>query len=73
MFPALNFPVMLAASGTDYQTVIEALTTDFTEANIASILAYGVGAAAGFVLFWFGVKKVSGLFIRAMKRGKIRI
>lgn len=67
------FPLMAVASGTDYQTVIEQLTTSFSESSLASILAYGVGAVAGMVFFWFAVKYVGRMFLRAFKRGKIRL
>lgn len=70
------YPVLMAVDttmGTDYQTVLTSLTTAFSEANIASILAYGISAVAGIALFWFAVRKVGGMFLRAVRKGKIRI
>lgn len=66
----------LLASGTTegLSTFISSITgalSDFTTANLSTILVAGIGIAAGLAIAWFAyrfiVRKVSG----AMKKGKI--
>lgn len=69
---------VLAAEGelagpTTYQPVVDALKNTLTETSLSSILVYAVGACAALVLFWWAVRKVSGMFMRAFKKGKLRI
>ena len=60
-------------SGTEYQAVIGEMTSVFTASALSSILVYAVGACVGLVLFWFAIRKVGGIFMRAFKKGKLRI
>lgn len=65
---------VIAAEGTPaYQDVVSTLQTTFTESSLSTILVYAVGACAALVLFWWAVRKVSGMFMRAFKKGKLRI
>lgn len=69
-------PFMLAEGEVvtpDYQVVINELTTTFTSSALADILKFSVGAVAGLVLFWWAVRKVSRIFIRAFTKGKFKI
>lgn len=43
----------------------------FTTANIVSILVAGIGGSLGFVLLWFGFRKVKGMITGAVKKGKL--
>lgn len=57
----------------DYQVVINELTGTFTSTALADILKFSVGAVAGLVLFWWAVRKVSRIFIRAFTKGKFKL
>lgn len=57
----------------DYSVVVNELTTTFTTSAVADILKAGVAAAVGFCLFWFAIRKISGMFMRAFKKGKLRL
>lgn len=50
---------------------IKAALTDFTTANLSTVLVAGVGVAASLVVAWFAyrfiIRKVSG----AMKKGRL--
>ena len=58
---------------TDYQAIGTALQNTFTSTALSNILVYAVGACVGLCLFWWAVRKVSAMFMRAFKKGKLRI
>ena len=58
---------------TEYQVVIGELEEGFTSTALSNILVYAVGACVGLCLFWWAVRKVSSMFMRAFKKGKLRI
>ena len=57
----------------DYQGVISQLQNTFTAQALSGILVYAVGAVAGLILFWWAVRRVSRIFMRAWTKGKLRI
>jgi hypothetical protein len=57
---------------TDFTAVQTALTSDFTIAEIAALIASVIGATVGFALLWFGARKLVSAIITAFKTGKIR-
>ena len=57
----------------DYQLVGNKLQEVFTSDALSNILVYAVGLCVGLCLFWWAVRKVSGMFMRAFKKGKLRI
>lgn len=57
----------------DYSAVVTVLTDSFTTTAVKDILVAGVTAAVGFCLFWFAIRKISGMFMRAFKKGKLRL
>lgn len=50
-----------------------AITGSITPAQILTILGSVVGVGMGFVLMWFGVRKVVKIFSTALSSGKIKI
>lgn len=54
-----------------FLTSITGALTDFSVANLGTVLVAGIGVAGGLVIAWFGyrfiVRKVSG----ALKKGKL--
>lgn len=66
--------VLADASTTNLSTFVDAIKaalTDFTTANLSTVLVAGVGVAASLVVAWFAyrfiIRKVSG----AMKKGRL--
>ncbi len=53
--------------------VIDALTGSIAPADILGVLAQIVGVGMGFVLMWFGVRKLVRIFMGALKNGNIRV
>lgn len=53
--------------------LVTALTTSVTPADVVALLAVVIGAGMGFVLVWFGSRKVISGFMGALKKGKLRI
>lgn len=48
-----------------------AIKAQITDANIVAVLAGGVGAAIGFVLLWFGIRKVVRMVMGAFRKGRL--
>ena len=68
------YPVLLNVADTPlYQSVITALSTTLSEAELASVLAYGAGLAVTLVLLWWSARKVAKMLMGAFKRGKLRL
>ena len=57
----------------DFSGLITALTTAITPAQLLSILSSVVGVGMGFVLMWFGVRKITRMFTSALSSGKFRM
>lgn len=57
----------------DISTVLDPVKAQFTFANVASILALVVGAAAVLVLGWFGVRKVIAVIQSALKKSRLKV
>lgn len=53
--------------------VIDALTGSIAPADLLSVLASIIGVGMGFVLMWFGVRKLVRIFMGALKNGNIRV
>lgn len=53
--------------------VIDALTGSIAPADILGVIAQIVGVGMGFVLMWFGVRKLVRIFMGALKNGNIRV
>lgn len=57
----------------DFSSFITALTGAVTPEQILTILASVIGVGMGFVLMWFGVKKIIKMFKSAFENGKIKV
>lgn len=71
-FVGVLYPIAGEAGG-DYMTVINAITSVFNESAVVGVLTAGVGVAIGAVLLWWSTRKVAGMAMKAIKRGKLRI
>lgn len=67
----LNTAIAEVTSLSTFVDAIKAALTDFTTANLSTVLVAGVGVAASLVVAWFAyrfiIRKVSG----AMKKGRL--
>lgn len=58
---------------TDIQTIMSAVTEQFSIANITTFLAYIIGASVGFVFLWWAIRKAWRAILAASTRGKAKI
>ena len=67
----LNTVIAEVTTLSTFVDAIKAALTDFTTANLSTVLVAGVGVAASLVVAWFAyrfiIRKVSG----AMKKGRL--
>lgn len=67
----INSAIAEVTSLSTFVDAIKAALTDFTTANLSTVLVAGVGVAASLVVAWFAyrfiIRKVSG----AMKKGRL--
>ena len=67
-------PMLIAeveASGLDLSGLQTALTSAITPQQLLTVLASIIGVGMGFVLMWFGVRKLIKIFSNAFQKGKI--
>lgn len=57
----------------DIQSIMSAVTQQFSIANIVSFLAYIIGATVGFVFLWWAIRKAWRAILAASTRGKAKI
>lgn len=57
----------------DVGSLVTALSSSVTPADIVTLLGVVIAAGMGFVLVWFGSRKVVAGFMGALKKGKIRL
>lgn len=55
----------------DMSQITTALTTAITPGMVLSVIAIAIGSGLTFVLVWFGSRKITQVFITALKKGKI--
>ena len=73
------FPVCFAAEGytavtsSSFSGVIDAMAAQLSVSTVAEVLSYAIPVVIGLVFMWWGVRKVSGMLMRAFKRGKLRV
>lgn len=60
-------------SSTDFQSVIDALTTQINVSSVVGILAVTVTACVGLAFMWWGVRKVASAIMSAFRKGKVSI
>ena len=57
----------------DFSSLISALQSAITPAQLLTILTSVVGVGILFVLMWFGIRKLMGAFQTAVFKGKLRV
>lgn len=58
---------------TDFEPVITAMQGQISVSTVVQILAAAIGICIGLVFMWWGARKVTGMFMAAFKKGKIKI
>lgn len=57
----------------DFSAFISTLQAAITPAQLLTVLGSVVGVGIGFVLMWFGVRRISKSFTAAVMLGKLRV
>lgn len=78
MYGVANFATLgtglLAAEGSlEWQGIVDAMTAQFTVANIVNVLALTITACIGLVFAWWGMRKTVRMVMSAFKKGRLRI
>lgn len=60
-------------SYSDFQSIITALTSQISTANVVSVLASLVPVVIGFVFLWWGIRKGVKMLMSAFKKGRVSI
>ena len=55
------------------QALVTALTSAVTAGDVVTLMATIVTAGFGFVLVWFGARKLISSFSVALKRGRLKV
>lgn len=58
---------------TDIQSILTAVTSQFSVANIVAMIAGILGVTVGFVFLWWGVRKGFRAIVAAATKGKPKI
>ena len=72
-FIALTGGTTTAVTASDWQSVINAITSQISVSTVVAVLASLVGAAIGLVFMWWGVRKVTSAIMAAFRRGKLKL
>lgn len=67
------FAAETAVSASDWQSVINALTSQISVSTVVGVLATVVAAGVGLVFMWWGVRKAINSLMSAFKKGKMSL
>lgn len=62
-----------AVTSADWKPIMDAITSQISVANVATVLGTIAGAGVGFAFFWWGGRKALRALMAAFKKGKISI
>lgn len=60
-------------SYSDFSSIITALTSQISTANVVSVIASLVPVVIGFVFLWWGIRKGVKMLMSAFKKGRVSI
>lgn len=60
-------------SSADWKPILDAVNTQISVANVASVCVAIATAGVGFAFFWWGARKALRALMAAFKKGKISI
>lgn len=55
----------------DFSPITDALTSVITPSMLITIIAATITVGAGFVLMWFGYRKLKAAFVKGFSKGKL--
>lgn len=61
------------SSSLDFSPITEAVTSLITPTDIIIVIAGVIGAGMGFILAWFGIRKVVNALRNAILRGRLKV
>ena len=67
------FAAATAVSSSDWESVINALTSQISVSTVVGVLATVVAAGIGLVFMWWGVRKAVNSLMSAFKKGKMSL
>lgn len=67
------FATATAVSASDWQGVVDALTSQISVSTVVGVLATVVTAGIGLVFMWWGVRKAINSLMSAFKKGKMSL
>lgn len=59
-------------STTDFSSITTAVTGKLTVSEVTALIASIIGAGIGFVILWWGARKLTRAIVGAFKSGKIK-
>lgn len=59
-----------AVTVTSFDSVITAITSQISVANVVGVIATVVGITVGFAFMWWGVRYATAKIMKAAKKGK---
>lgn len=62
-----------AVTSADWKPILDAVTSQISVSNVATVLGIIAGAGVGFAFFWWGCRKALRALMAAFKKGKISI
>ena len=62
-----------SVTSADWKPILDAVTTQISVANVATVLGTIASAGVGFAFFWWGGRKALRALMAAFKKGKISI
>lgn len=65
--------LLTGTSTTDWTALTSALSNTFSGSEILSLIGTVAAAGGGFVLLWFGGRKIINGVISAFKNGKLKV
>ena len=60
-------------TASDWQPVLDAITSQISVGTVVAVLAAVVGACVGFAFMWWGLRKAVGALMKAFKKGKVSV
>ena len=69
----MYFMTDAVASSVDFTEYITKITSLVTPAQVLTVLGTVAGVGIGFVLMWFGARKIKSSFVNAFTKGKLSL
>lgn len=71
--PTVILTATNSVSSADWQPIMDAITSQISVSNVATVLGTVAAVGVGFAFFWWGARKAIRALMAAFKKGKISI